>query len=194
MMELRSLKTLQLLEEISKSRPTSQRELSQSLEISLGLVNSFIQKLVKKGYCKVTTIPKRKVKYLLTPSGAMEKTRLTYEYIATSYHYYKAAAQKVQTLYSLLQHEGKHNLIFYGAGELAEIALHCMGGTELRLVGIVDPTRKGANLNGHAIGDCSLLKVADYDVILVTATDRHKDILDEISSVDVPSSTVRFFE
>ncbi len=192
-MELRSLKTLQLLEEISKNKPTSQRELSESLEISLGLVNSFIQKLVKKGYCKVTTIPKRKVKYLLTPSGAMEKTRLTYEYIATSYHYYKAATRKVQTLYSLLQHEGKRNLIFYGAGELAEIALHCMGGTELQLVGIVDPTRKGVNLNGHAIGDHSILETIDYDVVLVTATDRHKDILDDISSAGVAIDLVRFF-
>ncbi|MDX2454651.1 winged helix-turn-helix transcriptional regulator, partial [Desulfosarcina sp.] len=95
-MESKNLKTLQLLEAIAADKPTSQRELSDTLQISLGLVNSFIKRLVKKGYCKITTVPKNRVKYMLTPAGAMEKTRLTYEYISSSYHYFKAAKNRVE--------------------------------------------------------------------------------------------------
>ena len=83
-MDSKNLKTLQLLEAIAADKPTSQRELSDVLQISLGLVNSFIKRLVKKGYCKVTTVPKNRVKYMLTPAGAMGNTRLTDEYISSS--------------------------------------------------------------------------------------------------------------
>ena len=142
-MESRSLKTLQLLEAIAADKPTSQRELSDVLQISLGLVNSFIKRLVKKGYCKVTTIPKNRVKYILTPAGAMEKTRLTYEYISSSYHFFKAAKNRVEDLYTELHNEGATRVVFYGVGELADIAMLSMAGTDIRLVDVVDPAREG---------------------------------------------------
>jgi DNA-binding MarR family transcriptional regulator len=105
-MESKSLKTLQLLEAIAEDKPKTQRELSDSLQISLGLVNSFIKRLVKKGYCKVTTIPKNRVKYILTPAGAVEKTRLTYEYISSSYRYFKTAKNRLEALYDALKDQG----------------------------------------------------------------------------------------
>ncbi|WP_419655281.1 transcriptional regulator, MarR family [Desulfosarcina variabilis str. Montpellier] len=192
-MELRRLKTLQLLEEIAEDKPISQRELSDSLQISLGLVNSFIKRLVKKGYCKVTTIPKRRVKYLLTPSGAMEKTRLTYEYIATSYQYFKSATQKVQNLYLSLQDEGHTRVVFYGAGEMANIALYAMAVTDLKLVGVVDPKRKGNQFSDFIVGDTSLLQQCNYHAILITTVDHHEAIIDEIARLGVASNKVRFF-
>lgn len=192
-MELRSLKTLQLLEEIAEDKPISQRELSDSLQISLGLVNSFIKRLVRKGYCKVTTIPKRRVKYLLTPMGAMEKTRLTYEYITTSYHYFKTAMQKVQNLYAALQSEGNTRVIFYGAGELAKVALHAMAGTDLELIAVVDPKRKGDKFSDYIVGDSSILKHCNYHAILITTVDHHEAIVDELGRIGVTLNKVRFF-
>ena len=181
------------MEEIAEEKPLSQRELSDSLQISLGLVNSFIKRLVKKGYCKVTTIPKRRVKYLLTPSGAMEKTRLTYEYIATSYQYFKSATQKVENLYLALQNEGKTQIVFYGAGELAHIAFHAMTGTDLQLVAVVDPDRKGEKFSEYVVGDNSLLKQCNYHAILITTVDHHEAIIEDITQFGVASSKVRFF-
>ncbi len=192
-MELRNLKTLQLLEEIAKDKPISQRELSHSLQISLGLVNSFIKRLVKKGYCKVTTIPKRRVKYLLTASGAMEKTRLTYEYISMSYQHFKSATQKVQRLYLRLQNEGHTRVVFYGAGELAEIALHAKSGTKIQLVDVIDPERKGEKFSHFTVKENSYLNKTEFDIILITAAHRHDAIMNEISSIGVPLEKIRFF-
>ena len=78
------IRTLKILEEIENDHTPSQRDLSKKLNISLGLVNSFVKRLVQKGYLKITTIPKNRVKYILTPKGAAEKTRLTYQYIQHS--------------------------------------------------------------------------------------------------------------
>ena len=192
-MESRSLKTLQLLEAIAADKPTSQRELSDILQISLGLVNSFIKRLVKKGYCKVMTVPKNRVKYMLTPAGAMEKTRLTYEYISSSYHYFKTAKNRVEDLYSNLLSEGATRVVFYGAGELADIAFLSMAGTGVRLIDVVDPTKAGEMFSDFIVKTTSRLRQADYDAILVTLVDNHATVLKDIKGVGVPSDRIRFF-
>ena len=192
-MESKNLKTLQLLEAIAADKPTSQRELSDILQISLGLVNSFIKRLVKKGYCKITTVPKNRVKYMLTPAGAMEKTRLTYEYISSSYHYFKAAKNRVEDLYSNLQSEGATRVVFYGAGELADIAFLSMAGTGVRLIDVVDPTKEGEVFADFIVKAISRLRQVDYDAILVTRVDNHETVLNDIKGVGVPSDKIRFF-
>ena len=192
-MESRSLKTLQLLEAIAADKPTSQRELSDVLQISLGLVNSFIKRLVKKGYCKVTTIPKNRVKYILTPAGAMEKTRLTYEYISSSYHFFKAAKNRVENLYAELRNEGATRVVFYGVGELADIAMLSMAGTDIRLVDVVDPAREGEVYANFVVKAVSRLNKSDFDALLITAVDNHEAVLNKIEGMGVPSDKVRFF-
>lgn len=192
-METKSLKILQLLEAIAEDKPTSQRELSDSLQISLGLVNSFIKRLVKKGYCKVTTIPRNRVKYILTPAGAMEKTRLTYEYISISYNYFLAAKNRLQTLYDELQRQGSNRVVFYGAGEVADIAYLAMNGTDVQLIDVVDPAKEGKRFAHLIVKASSRLKKIDYDVLLVTAADQHESALDSIENAGIPANKVRFF-
>ncbi|MBA3036925.1 MAG: winged helix-turn-helix transcriptional regulator [Desulfobacterium sp.] len=46
--------TLKILEEIDKGTVPSQRDIAKNLNISLGLVNSFIKRLVRKGFLKIT--------------------------------------------------------------------------------------------------------------------------------------------
>jgi DNA-binding MarR family transcriptional regulator len=192
-MESKNLKTLQLLELIAADKPTSQRELSDILQISLGLVNAFIKRLVKKGYCKVASVPKNRVKYMLTPAGAMEKTRLTYEYISSSYHYFKAAKNRVENLYSALLKEGATRVVFFGTGELADIALLSMAGKDLLLIDVVDPVNEGAVFADNIVKTTSRLKKVDYDAILVTSVNDHETVLNEIKGVGVPPDKIRFF-
>jgi len=192
-METKNLKTLQLLEAIAEDRPTSQRELSDSLQVSLGMVNAFIKRLVKKGYCKVTTIPKNRVQYILTPSGAMEKTRLTYQYISSSYQYFKTARNRLHNLYDALQNQGATRIVFYGAGEFADIAYLSMTGTPLELIDVVDPDLEGQRFAHLRTQPFSRVQTDDYDILLITAVDHHKGILNAIRQAGVPQRKVMFF-
>jgi len=72
-MDTQDIRTLKLLEEIDKDYTQSQRDLSNKLDISLGLVNSFVKRLANKGYFKITMIPKNRVKYILTQKGLWKK-------------------------------------------------------------------------------------------------------------------------
>jgi len=192
-METKNLKTLQLLEAIAEDRPTSQRELSDALQVSLGMVNAFIKRLIKKGYCKVTTIPKNRVQYILTPSGAMEKTRLTYQYISSSYQFYKTASNRLHNLYDSLREQGATRIVFYGAGEFADIAYLSMAGTPLELIDVVDPDLEGQSFAHLRIQPFSRVQTVDYDILLITAVDNHGDILNTIQQAGVLRKKIRFF-
>ena len=98
-MDNQDIRTLKILEEIDNDHSTTQRDLSKKLNISLGLVNSFVKRLAHKGYFKITTIPKNRVKYILTPKGVAEKARLTYQYIQYSFEFYKEAREKLRKLF-----------------------------------------------------------------------------------------------
>src|SRR5210317_2428486 len=118
-MDQDELRTLKLLEAVDSREPPTQRELARDLNISLGLVNSFIKRLAKKGYFKIGHLPKNRVRYILTPRGIAEKSRLTYEYIQYSFKFYKDARQKLRDLYAELETQGVRCIVFYGAGDLA---------------------------------------------------------------------------
>ena len=134
-MENQEIRTLKLLEEIDNDRTPTQRDLSKKLNISLGLVNLFIKRLGKKGYFKVKTIPKNRVKYILTPAGAMEKTRLIYEYISSSYHYFKAAKNRVDDLYLNLPGRKAVQGLGFGVGVVPKIVLdNSPLGSQVRIV------------------------------------------------------------
>jgi DNA-binding MarR family transcriptional regulator len=192
-MELNRLKTLYLLEMIAEDQPKSQREFSNILNISLGLVNAFIKRLIKKGYCKVTTLPSNRIKYILTPAGAMEKTRLTYEYIATSYQYFQRARSRLQAFYAELEIEGALRVVFFGAGELAEIALLSMNGTKIQLIDVVDPSREGESFAHFMIKSTAHLNHLKFDVVLVTVADDHEMVAKAIQASGVPVERIRFF-
>ena len=74
-----------VLREIGKKPESSQRELSQSLGLSLGKINYCIKALRLKGLIKMNNFKKNKNKlgyaYLLTPKGIAEKTELTINFM-----------------------------------------------------------------------------------------------------------------
>jgi len=100
-MEKEDLNILRLMREIDRDGNSSQRELSRRLNISLGLVNTFLKRLVKKGYFKVKTMPRNRVKYFLTPAGLARKSRLTLEFLQYSLHFYGDIKSLILNIYDV---------------------------------------------------------------------------------------------
>lgn len=191
-MDTKSFKTLQILEAIDENKSISQREMADALRISLGMTNSFIKRLVTDGYCKITTVTKNRVKYILTPTGAMEKTRLTYGYILSSYQYFKSARLQVRDLYNQLCKQGVYRLIFFGSGELAEIAYLSLKGTTMRLIDVVDPEREGEMFEQIVIKAVSRLEHVDFDVVLVVVETNHEAAIDTLKDIGVSTDRICF--
>ncbi len=73
--------TIKLLKTIYKNPDQSQRELAKIVGISVGKTNYIIKALIKKGLIKTERFLNSKNKwayrYILTPDGIKEKTRIT---------------------------------------------------------------------------------------------------------------------
>ena len=185
-MDPKDIRILKILEKAEDERLPSQRDLAKELNVSLGLVNSFIKRLVKKGYFKITHIPKNRIRYILTPKGAAEKTRLTYLYIQHSYNFYKNARQKLRDLFDELEDKGQRQIVFYGAGDLAEIAYISLQDSGLDLIAVVDDIKAGKTFIGRHIESPAALAGKQFDKILVTAVNSRELLIEKLREFGIP--------
>lgn len=58
-----------ILEKNKKNEGFTQREIAEALEISLGMVNNILKKVLKKGFILVSRINSRKINYILSKKG-----------------------------------------------------------------------------------------------------------------------------
>ncbi len=185
-MDHRDLRTLKLLEEIENNHAPSQRDLARKLNISLGLVNAFVKRLAHKGYFKITTIPKNRVMYILTPKGIAEKTRLTYDYIHFSFQFYRKARAKLQDIFTRIEEQGGDSVIFYGAGELAEIAFISLQETAIRLVAVLDDGRTGESFLGFTLESVDAIRKYAFDKVVLTEMETGNQKLETLLSKGIP--------
>jgi DNA-binding MarR family transcriptional regulator len=120
-MEREALRNLEILAELSRSDQVTQRGLAARLGIALGLTNLYLKRLARKGYIKITSIPPRRVRYLLTPKGMAQKTRLTYEYMDYSRQLYRETRAVLRQRLLPLVQRGQRQVALYGTGEAAEL-------------------------------------------------------------------------
>ena len=189
-MDTNQLRTLRLLEEIEQNHSPSQRYLAKQLNVSLGLVNSFVKRLARKGYFKITTIPRNRVKYILTPMGVAQKTKLTYQYIHYSYQFYKDARTKIRAIFEGLAQQNIRQVVFYGIGHFAEIAYISLQETPMKMVAMVDDVKAGEQFMGMPVESPAQVKQLCYDSIIITAIASRKLILTKLIEQGIPGSKI----
>ena len=159
---------LRLMGEINRDGNPTQRELSRRLNLSLGLINTFIKRLVKKGYFKVRTMPKNRVKYFLTAKGLAKKSRLTVEYLRYSVNFYKEIKGLLLNKFKEIESNNLNTILFFGAGEIAELAYLYLQLTGIQLAGVVDERQNGDIFFEHRVDGIDRLCQHNWDIILLT--------------------------
>jgi len=170
-MEKEDIHILRLMGEIERDGIPSQRDLSRRLDLSLGLVNTFLKRLVNKGYFKVKTMPRNRVKYFLTPKGLARKSRLTVEYLRYSINFYNEIKKLLLNKFQDIQGSQRKSILFFGAGEVAELAYLYLQLTDIELVGIIDDRKNGSPFFEYLVEGLSRLDQGDWDAILLTRLD-----------------------
>jgi len=190
-MEKEDIHILRLMGEIEREEGIpSQRELSSRLDLSLGLVNTFMKRLVNKGYFKVKTMPKNRVKYFLTPKGLARKSRLTVEYLQYSVNFYKEVKNLLMKKFKEMEEADLKSVLFFGAGEVAELAYLYLHLTDMRLAGIVDDARKGDDFFEFNIEGFERLDQNDWDMVLLTCLDNTERDIDVLVEKGVDSERI----
>lgn len=161
-------RSLLLLDEISKNHELTQRDLSKKLGVALGLVNSYLKNLVSRGYITVSTIPKQRYKYYLTPSGFVEKTRLTYQHLQNFTNLYRVARKDFQGLFDSLHGSNISKIVFCGVDEVTEIAYLSLKEAGLELCAVVDGDG-GKKFFGYEVRRIDDIKGIDYEMVVITS-------------------------
>ena len=145
-MDERARRDLALLNSIAQDQRLTQRMLSRKLGIALGLTNMYLKRFVRKGLIKCVNLRANRLRYLLTPKGIAEKSRLTYEFWDYSLHLYQEVRQHLRTVLSRSVANGVQRIAIYGTGEAAELAYLSLKELGLEPVAIFDGGAKGAFL------------------------------------------------
>lgn len=191
-----------ILSEIEGGKLVSQRSLSRELGIALGLTNLLIKRLVNKGYVKTSSaIRGKRLQYLLTRKGIAEKSRLTIASMENTIRLYTETREKIRISLDKLvrsddNSDSPQRIVFYGAGDVAEIAYITLNNSVFELVGVVDDHRNGQEFFGHRIGSPEDLadgaRYREFDHLVVTTFRGSREIRVRLKSLKVPSQKVAF--
>jgi DNA-binding Lrp family transcriptional regulator len=182
--------TLEILSRIEENNRITQPEIAGLLGISLGLTNAFIKRIARKGYIKLTTIPRDRAKYLLTSQGIAEKSRLTLTYLQYSISFYKQAKQTISGAYAALEQEGVKDIVFYGIGEIAEIAYILLQQKQMRLTGVIDESHAGSVFMKRNVGTDADLSRMSFDKIIITSFEAPHDIIMKLTRLEIPEDKI----
>jgi DNA-binding MarR family transcriptional regulator len=183
-MDLEARRNLQALEAIAEDERITQRTLSTKLGIALGLTNVYLKRLVRKGYVKCVNVQSNRLRYLLTPTGIAEKTRLTYEYMEYSLFLYRQVRHHLRTVLEPCVLDHRRRVAVYGTGEAAELAYLSITELGLELVAVFDGRAAGRFL-GQPIRDIEDHRQVEFDLLLVASLERSEPIVERLIQLGV---------
>lgn len=164
----RSRIILDLLNSVERDGGQSQRNRASEFGIAVGLVNAYLKFCVKKGYVKIRHFPARRYRYLLTPKGFAEKSRLTIMHLSNSLSFFRQVRTDCARMFGEAAGLGWKRVVLAGATEVAEISTLCALETGLSIIGIVDPAYKGGTFMGFAVYP-SFAAAGKFDGVMITA-------------------------
>ena len=136
-----------------------------------------IRDRVRKGHIKITTIPRNRIKYLLTPQGFTEKSRLTYQYMQYSLSYYRDIRTRLKEMMSMFDGSPGQRVVIYGTTELAELAYLSLREMNIDCVGFIDGSSRESFLSCPV---SSPYGIADWQFDRVLITDlEHAAVCEE---------------
>jgi DNA-binding MarR family transcriptional regulator len=166
---------LGLLTSVERDSEITQRKLAKELGVALGLANAYLRRCVRKGLVKMSQVPLNRYAYYLTPQGFAEKSRLTTEYLAISFNFFRQARNDCARLLHHCAASGWRRVALYGSGDLAEIAVLSAGEAAVEVVCVIDPAAAGRHCAGlpvvATLAEAQLQAGADgLDGVVVTDT------------------------
>jgi len=183
-LDVEDRRNLQALEAIEEDDHLTQRSLANRLGIALGLTNIYLKRLVRKGYVKCVNVQSNRLRYLLTPKGIAEKTRLTYEFMRYSVFLYGAVRQHLHAVLEPYMLDNRTRVAVYGTGEAAELAYLSIAGLGLEMVAVFDRQADGRFL-GHAVRDIAEHDQVAFDLLLVATLDHAEPIVEDLVRLGV---------
>ena len=145
------IRELAILEKLENNGHLTQRDLSKEVGIALGLVNHLLKKMVKKGWIKIKNIDAKKIRYLITPEGAREKSSLLYKRVESTIHFYLDAKRVIKEKVEHLKGDGVKSVSIYGINHISEVLFIVLKELGLELTYVVEEEKEGEEWFGYNV-------------------------------------------
>jgi DNA-binding MarR family transcriptional regulator len=118
---------LQILEHIETNPDATQADLAEELGVAIGTVNFAIRRLIKRGYIHAKQLQRRRLQYIITPSGIALRSKLAVDSLQYSMRLYRETRQQAKRLLTEAWQQGYRQVAIQGDGDIAEIVrLTCL--------------------------------------------------------------------
>jgi DNA-binding MarR family transcriptional regulator len=159
---------LGLLKSVEHDGDRTQRNIAAELGIALGLVNAYLKRCVRKGLVKVHDAPARRYAYYLTPQGFAEKSRLTVEYLSSSFSFFRQAKADCAQVFQMARERNFQDLVLSGKSDLTEIAILSAVDCGISIVAIVDPDAGEGLFAGKQVASHYEGIAIPFDAVVIT--------------------------
>lgn len=194
LMDVEARRELKVLEAIAANDRTTQRGLASHVGIAVGLTNLYLKRLIRKGYVKCVNVQSNRVRYLITPKGIAQKTRLTYEFMEYSLRVFREGRNHLKTMLLPLAVQPDVRIAIYGTGEPAELAYLCLRELGLNPAAVFDGAGEGMFF-GTPVRTASQCSDSLFDVLIVaTFTDASVLVDDLVLHGVAPEKIVTLYE
>lgn len=168
-MTAEEIRTLTLFNTVERKPEINQRQLARELDVSLGLTNTYFQRVLKKGWIRAQQVKPRRWLYFLTPQGALEKSRLSLFYLHRTLNSFRELKSKGDEHLRILSNKGVSGIHLCGEDALTEVLSFCFSGFEIELLSIIsekdllDNTEQSANLTLPELKSGELIMLASLE-------------------------------
>ena len=168
------IRELEILERLESNGHLTQRDLSKEVGIALGLVNHLLKKMVTKGWIKIKNIDAKKIRYLITPEGAREKSSLLYKRVESTIHFYLEAKRVIKDKVIHLKNEGIEDVSIYGINHISEVLFIVLKELGLELNSVVDKEKEGKEWFGYKVIGIDQFVKSNTSVLILASFDKEE--------------------
>jgi predicted transcriptional regulator len=158
---------LDILESVDRDGDRSQRGRASEAGMSLGLINAYLKFCIRKGYLKAKKIPARGYRYMLTPKGFAEKSRLALSRLSDSLTFVRATRREYAAVLAHAQERRWTKIVISGSSTLAEICTVCALESGMRIVAIVNSDAQESSLAGVPVHHDFTTVIEEFDGAIV---------------------------
>jgi len=191
---------LAILNAISDNPDATQREIADAASVTATMINKYLEKyesakLINKEYSSSKTI-----RYCITKKGIERRKLLSIHFLESSLDVYNQAKEQCSNFIKDIVSKNYKNVLFYGAGEVAEIMVYVVNNTpdlDLNILAIIDDDEEkiGINMVNIPIISSDDISKYNYDGILVSSYTHSKAIAKKLESLNIPKEKIiKFFE
>jgi len=108
----------ELINILGQKLGSNQRDLARQMNLSLGMVNMLIRRLITKGYIRIEQLNQRKVQYILTSKGFSEKSQKSVKYTLNTINSLGLIKDRVKEIIQALYDNGQRAFYIFAENDL----------------------------------------------------------------------------